>query len=126
MSSTTDIIKMLKSLCTPAFIYFLIGTFSLIISFISILFRKDFTFNTFFVFSINVVTILFWTWLLNLICKNGHTDVSWFLLILPYVFLFALLIWMVLTLKRTKKDISSMMSTKTPASSRRKSKSLKK
>jgi hypothetical protein len=121
---------MLKSLCTPAFIYFLIGAFSLTISFLSILFRKDFSFNTFFVFTINVITILFWTWLLNLICKNGYTNVSWFLLILPYVFLFALLIWMIFTLKRTKKDISSVinMTKKIPTSSRpsRKSKSSKK
>jgi hypothetical protein len=30
---------------------------------------------------------LFWTWILNFICKSGYPGVSWFLLLLPYILL---------------------------------------
>jgi hypothetical protein len=32
-----------------------------------------------------VVFVLFWTFLLNMLCKNGFKSVSWFLVLLPYL-----------------------------------------
>jgi len=40
------------------------------------------------IFIIKVVYILFWTWILNLMCKDGYTNIAWFLVLLPFVLLF--------------------------------------
>jgi hypothetical protein len=46
--------------------------------------------STLLVFSIQVVYVLFWTWILNLICKDGYVGISWFLVLLPFILLFLL------------------------------------
>ena len=33
----------------------------------------------------NVFFILFWTWMLNMICKSGYTNISWFFVLLPFL-----------------------------------------
>ena len=43
------------------------------------------------VFIGKVVYILFWTWLLDLMCKGGYTNVAWFILFLPFILFFILL-----------------------------------
>jgi hypothetical protein len=35
--------------------------------------------------------ILFWTWILNLMCRNGYASISWFLVVLPLVLFFVLI-----------------------------------
>jgi hypothetical protein len=35
--------------------------------------------------------ILFWTWVLNLICKDGYSSISWFLILFPYILFFILI-----------------------------------
>jgi hypothetical protein len=40
------------------------------------------------VFVVKVIGILFWTWILNLMCKDGHKEIAWFLVLLPFVLLF--------------------------------------
>lgn len=39
--------------------------------------------------------VLFWTWLLNLLCKNGFKTVSWFIVLFPFVLFGLLLLGMV-------------------------------
>ncbi len=41
----------------------------------------------FFIYLFKIVYVLFWTWLLNVICKSGATWVSWILILLPFIFL---------------------------------------
>jgi hypothetical protein len=43
------------------------------------------------VFIIKLIYILFWTWVLNLICKDGHTNISWLLVLLPFILLFVMI-----------------------------------
>lgn len=43
------------------------------------------------VFIVKVLYIVFWTWLLNLICKAGVPVVSWFLVLFPFVMMFILI-----------------------------------
>jgi len=38
-----------------------------------------------------VLYILFWTWVLNLMCKGGYKNVAWFLVLLPFVLFFVVL-----------------------------------
>jgi len=47
--------------------------------------------STMLIFIIKLIYILFWTWVLNLICKDGHTGVSWLLVLLPWILLFVLI-----------------------------------
>lgn len=92
--------KNLKQLCTPALVYFIISVLGLGISIIQNLGNSShytlgsFSCNvpsTLLVFISKVIYILFWTWILNLICKDGYTNISWFLVLFPIIFLFILL-----------------------------------
>ena len=92
--------KFVKRLCTPAYLYFVISMIGLIILVITNLGNKTkfnlglFSLNVpsvLFVFILQFIYILFWSWILNLICKDGHSGVSWFLVLLPFILYFALL-----------------------------------
>ena len=41
--------------------------------------------NTTLVLIVDVFCILFWTWVLNIICKSGYKWVSWLLVLLPFI-----------------------------------------
>ena len=43
------------------------------------------------VFIVKVLYIVFWTWLLNLICKAGVPVISWILVLFPFVLMFILI-----------------------------------
>ena len=92
--------KTLKELCTPAMIYFVISITSLIM----VLFQNlgnsnsynigSFSCrvpNTGLVFVAELIYVLFWTYVLNLICKDGHTSLSWLLVLLPWILLFVII-----------------------------------
>jgi hypothetical protein len=90
----------LKELCTPAALYFIISIIGLII----ILFQNlhntnsynigNFSCkvpNTFLVFFIKFIYIIFWTYILNLICRDGHNTISWLLVLFPWILLFVII-----------------------------------
>jgi hypothetical protein len=92
--------KSLKELCSPALVYFIISFISLAL----ILFQNLGNENSYhvgsfscrvpstaIVFIIKFIYIIFWTWVLNLICKDGYTNISWLLVLLPYVLLFVII-----------------------------------
>jgi len=90
----------LSKLCTPAFIYFVISMIGLIALVIGNLGNTTkfnlglfsvYVPNVLFVFIVQFIYILFWTWVLNLICKDGHSGISWFLVLLPFILYFLLL-----------------------------------
>ena len=89
----------LRQLCTPAYIYFILSVLLIIISAIQNMGnRRRYDLGMFScmvpscigVFIFKVIYILFWTWVLNLMCKDGHTEVAWFLLLLPLIMLFVI------------------------------------
>ena len=87
-------------LCTPATIYFVISIIGLILLGVSNLGNEDrlcvgnyscnVGSNTV-VFVLNAVYILFWTFVLDLMCKNGYSILSWFVLLLPFILSFMFL-----------------------------------
>jgi hypothetical protein len=92
--------KSLKELCTPAVIYFVISIVSLVIILLQNLGNSNsynmgsFSCrvpNTAMVFIVKLIYILFWTYVLNLICKDGHTGLSWLLVLLPWILLFVII-----------------------------------
>jgi hypothetical protein len=89
----------LKNLCTPAKVYLIISFFFILIMAIQNYNNNDIyclgyyscQTDTTLVFIIKILYVLFWTWILNIICSAGATGVAWFLVLLPYVILFILL-----------------------------------
>jgi hypothetical protein len=47
--------------------------------------------STYLIFIMKFVYILFWTWILNLICKDGSPAISWMLVLIPIMLFFILL-----------------------------------
>uniref|UniRef100_A0A6C0ARL6 Uncharacterized protein n=1 Tax=viral metagenome TaxID=1070528 RepID=A0A6C0ARL6_9ZZZZ len=92
--------KSLKELCTPAVIYFVISMVSLVMILLQNLGNSNsynvgsFSCrvpNTAMVFVVKLIYVLFWTYILNLICKDGHTGLSWLLVLLPWILLFVII-----------------------------------
>ena len=47
--------------------------------------------------------ILFWTWILNLMCRTGYASISWFLVVFPLVLFFVLIgLMMIASIKMTQ------------------------
>lgn len=125
--------RRLKDLCSPALFYFVLSVVGLLLSAFQNMGRRN-TYvlggmtrrvpNTSLVFLVKIVYILFWTWVLNLICKDGYTGVSWFLVLIPFILLFAIVLLLMMSpyqegmtlngamsavgLKPTKKDKESV------------------
>jgi hypothetical protein len=92
--------KNIKELCTPSLIYFVISMLGLAVSVMqNIGNTKSYTLGSFscnvsstiLVFIVKLIYILFWTWILNLICRDGYSTISWFLVLFPFVLSFVLL-----------------------------------
>jgi len=90
----------LRQLCTPAYVYFILSVLMIVVAaFQNIGNKGRYTLGMFscsvpscvLVFALKIVYILFWTWVLNLMCKDGHSEIAWFLLLLPFVLLFVAL-----------------------------------
>lgn len=90
----------LKELCTPAALYFVISIIALVIAVFQNLGNTNsynmgsFSCrvpNTFLMFVIQFVYIIFWTYVLNLICRDGHVGISWLLVLLPWILLFVIM-----------------------------------
>lgn len=92
--------KTLKALCTPAALYFVISMVALVIVFFQNIGNTN-SYNvgnfscrvpsTIMVFIIKFMYIAFWTYILNLICKDGHVGISWLLVLLPWILLFVIM-----------------------------------
>ena len=93
-------IKGLKNLCTPAYLYFTISIIFLIVVYVQNYnnnnvyclgsYSCDVT-NVWLLFLLKLIYILFWTWILNLICMAGVPAFAWFLVLFPFVLMFVLI-----------------------------------
>jgi hypothetical protein len=52
--------------------------------------------STTFIFAIKLIYILFWTWILNLMCSTGATNVAWFVVLFPFILMFIAIAMMML------------------------------
>lgn len=90
----------LRNLCTPSHVYLVISMIALIIMGVQNFGNMN-TYcvgsltssvgSTTLVFAIKILYILFWTWILNLICKAGVPQLAWFLVLLPFILFFILI-----------------------------------
>ena len=92
--------KTIKKLCKPAYIYFILSFLTL-----AVLAIQNFGQNTVYcvgclscnvtsvvtIFLSKALYVVFWTWLLNKLCKMGFSSVSWFLVLFPFVLYFVII-----------------------------------
>ncbi len=90
----------LRNLCTPSYVYLVISSIALLV----MVYQNFGNINTYclgnytctvpstaMIFIIKAVYILFWTWVLNLMCKSNATGIAWFILLLPIILMFILI-----------------------------------
>ena len=65
------------SLCSPALLYLIIA----IISLVSMIYSKVAMQTV----AMKGLFVAIYTWFLNFLCSKGHSGISWFLVILPFV-----------------------------------------
>lgn len=95
----------LKQLCSPAHFYFVVSMITvLVMAFYNYYnvnvyclgkYACDVT-NVSLIYIIKIVYILFWTWVINLICKGGGNSVAWFLVLIPYILFLILAFYLLL------------------------------
>tara|TARA_B110000967_G_scaffold170746_2_gene180903 strand:+ start:404 stop:754 length:351 start_codon:yes stop_codon:yes gene_type:complete len=91
-----------KKLCTPARIYFVLSMLSLV----SLIFNNTFygkehklclgnyecpMENVMVVYIVKMGYVLFWSYLLNLLCKYGYKTISWLIVLMPVIGFFVAL-----------------------------------
>lgn len=91
-----------STLCWPAYIYLVISVITLLLialqnymmGGINTYCIGDFScnINPIILFVIKIIYVLFWTWILNILCKGGGEIVSWFLVLIPYILFFLIIL----------------------------------
>jgi len=93
--------KKLSELCTPAYLYFIVSAILIVLTiFQNIGNTNHYTFGTFqckvpstlLVYFIKIIYLLFWTWILNLICKDGHKGIAWLLVLFPFIVILSIIV----------------------------------
>ena len=93
----------LKKLCGPAHFYLIISMVFLALSSLQNMgspneyclgsFKCNVTSVTL-IFVIQLIYILFWTWILNLMCNTGVEKLAWVLVLFPFILMFLAVIVM--------------------------------
>lgn len=87
----------LRNLCTPSYVYLVLSLIALVVMMTqnigseNIYCLGDYTCDvtsTTMIFLIKIMYVLFWTWVLNLICRAGAPGIAWFLVLFPFILLF--------------------------------------
>jgi hypothetical protein len=87
VSNTNNKKSFISDICSPALLYLFFGIMSIIGMIVSNYKATSILFQGIFVF--------FWTWILNYLCKSGHTGISWFFVIFPFILMSIVLFVMV-------------------------------
>lgn len=90
----------IKKLCSPAYVYLVISMISIIIMIIQNAGNTN-TYclgnygcqvsNTAMVFAGKAFYVIIWTYILNVICSYGYRNISWFLVLFPFMLFFILI-----------------------------------
>jgi hypothetical protein len=87
----------LKNMCTPAYVYLVVSTIALIVMYFQNLGSNNMycigsyscnVSSVTMIFMLKALYILFWTWVLNVICRGGAPGLAWFFVLLPYILMF--------------------------------------
>ena len=93
----------LTKLCGPSHFYLVISLFFVLIASIQNIGSSnvyclgnlscDVT-STTLIFTVKLLYIIFWTWILNLMCNTGATKIAWALVLMPFILMFLLILTM--------------------------------
>jgi hypothetical protein len=87
----------LRNLCGPSYVYLVISLIAMVVMMYQNFGSVDrycigsyncAVSSTVIIFIIKLVYVLFWTWILNLICRAGATGIAWFLVLFPFIIMF--------------------------------------
>ena len=97
----------IRKLCSPAYVYLVIS----VIAIVALMFQNAGNQNKYqcgdfesqvpsvgAVFLAKGLYVAFWTFILDALCKAGYNQVSWFLVLLPFVMFFVLIGLMILVM----------------------------
>jgi H+/Cl- antiporter ClcA len=105
--------RKLNQLCTPAFVYFVLSVVGIIVTIFQNMGNTNkyclgtLTCNvpsTIIIFVMKIICILFWTWVLNLMCNDGHKNIAWFLVLLPFILIFLAVGMVSMNQKKKKRE----------------------
>lgn len=101
-----------RHLCKPALVYLAISVVALaMIAYQNMGLNNMYCMGDFscYVFSTTAVIfsealyVLFWTWILHLMCRTGYSSISWFMVVFPLVLFFVLIgLMMLMSLNLTQ------------------------
>lgn len=93
----------LKDLCSPAIFYLAVSSITILMMFYQNYANVDVyclgvfsckpQISIYVIFITMILVVLFWTWILNIICHNGSTTIAWFLVLLPYIVFLIMLLY---------------------------------
>ena len=74
--------SLFKSLCLPSKVYFVLSAASILLTMLA-----PRVFGRISILSqvVHIIYVVFWTWILNLICKAGYKWISWVLVLAPII-----------------------------------------
>ena len=100
MKRISKVASQVNKLCPPAYFYFIISVFSMIVMMMQNIIEgrnvlclgeyKCQTDNAIFIFLSQSAYILIWTYVLDLLCKKGLGSISWIIVLFPYVLMIML------------------------------------
>ena len=98
--------KMFNSLCAPAQLYLILSTLSILALLIQNVsdplryrvghYKVNLKHHNVLFFVFKIMYVLIWTFLLNRLCASGYKNVSWFLVLLPFILMFVLIALLIL------------------------------
>ena len=120
---------MFDKLCTPAQIYLIVSFILMILSYFglnaisqqitlnqsnsSLLQSLNFTYqkDTRTSYVVQAVFIVLWTWVLSYLCNKGYSNLSWFLILFPWILMFlAFFVYIIETIKKIFFNITGSLS----------------
>lgn len=78
----------INKLCSPSYFYLLLSTISLMIVLLTDLFSTEKIMSTtpFSFYFFRLLFIVLMTYIMNWFCSKGYINLSWFILLFPYIF----------------------------------------
>jgi hypothetical protein len=80
-----NLVSTFKLLCLPSKVYFVLAVVGVLLT---VIFPSIFGNVSLFMQLLHLVYIVFWTWVLQLICRAGYKFISWVLVLAPFVLMF--------------------------------------
>ena len=90
------LVKTFNNMCSPARLYFIVSCISILIIFLQNLgnskkynvgkYGVNLRHHNIYFFIFKLAYIFIWTFILNKLCKKGWNKVSWYLVLIPYLF----------------------------------------